>query len=102
MESVQFHGYVMENFNYDVAEIYAIQLEEEAEKGKEIEKEKAEVEKNIEKLESSIAQIDETLATENIDETYIDKLNELKYALEKNINSLKSQYITLDQSKKKA
>jgi hypothetical protein len=102
MESVQFHGYVMENFNYDVAELYAIQLEEEAEKGKEIEKEKAEVEKNIEKLESSIAQIDETLATENIDETYIDKLNELKYALEKNINSLKSQYITLDQSKKKA
>lgn len=102
MAGTQFHGYVMENFNYDVAELYSIQLEEEAEKEKEIEKQKADVEKNIEKLETSIAQIDETLANEKIDEAYVEKLNELKLALEKNVNSLKGQYITLDQSKKKA
>lgn len=102
MAGTQFHGYVMENFNYDVAELYSIELEEEAEKEKEIEAQKADVEKNIEKLETSIAQIDETLSGENIDETYVEKLNELKHALEKNVNSLKSQYITLDQSKKKA
>lgn len=102
MEGPQFHGYVMENFNYDVAELYAIALEEDAVKAKEIESEKEEVEKNIEKLEGSIAQIDETLANGNVDESYIDKLNELKHSIEKNINSLKSQYVKLDQSKKKA
>lgn len=102
MAGTQFHGYVMENFNYDVAEMYAIELEEEAEKNKKIDKEKADVEKNIEKLESSIAQIDEALSVETIDEAYVEKLNDLKLALEKNVNSLKSQYITLDQSKKKA
>lgn len=101
MENVQFHGYVMENFNYDVTELYSIELEEEAKKAKEIESEKANIEKNIGKLETSINQIDETLANEQIDEAIVTKLTDLKIALEKNVNALKGQYITLDQSKKR-
>jgi hypothetical protein len=102
MQSVDFHNYVMENFHYDVTELYSIQLEENAQSIKNIEIEKANIEKNIEKLEKSIATIDETLNSTETSEEYLEKLNELKHALEKNVNSLKSQYITLDQSKKKA
>jgi hypothetical protein len=102
MEGTTFHNYVMENFQYDVTELYSIQLEESAEFNKNVDSEKARIEKNIEKLESSIKSIDEALATASVNEDYSDKLGELKLALEKNVNSLKSQYITLDQSKKKA
>jgi hypothetical protein len=100
MEGTTFHNYVMENFHYDVTELYAIKLEESAEFNKNVDLEKSKIEQNIEKLESSIKAIDETLASTDLGEDYSDKLNELKLALEKNVNSLKSQYITLDQSKK--
>jgi len=102
MKGVDFHNYVMENFHYDVAELYSIQLEENTKALKDIEIEKANIEKNIEKLEKSISTIDETINSAGVNDEYVEKLNELKHALEKNVNSLKSQYITLDQSKKKA
>lgn len=102
MEGSSFHNYVMENFHYDVTELYSIQLEENAEFNKNVDSEKTSIEKNIEKLEKSISSIDEALAGSDMAGEYADKLNELKHALEKNVNSLKSQYITLDQSKKKA
>jgi len=102
MEGITFHSYVMENFHYDVTDLYSIKLEENAEFNKNVNSEKTKIEDNIEKLDNSIKSIDETLSTTSIDESYVDKLTELKLALEKNVNSLKSQYITLDQSKKKA
>lgn len=102
MEGVDFHNYVMENFQYDVTELYSIQLEESAQANKNIEAEKSNIEQNIAKLEKSISTIDETLNSTEIGDEYTEKLNELKHALEKNVNSLKSQYIKLDQSKKKA
>lgn len=102
MEGPAFHNYVMENFHYDVTELYSIQLEENVEFNKNVDTEKSSIEKNIEKLEKSISSIDEALAGSDMADEYADKLNELKHALEKNVNSLKSQYIALDQSKKKA
>lgn len=102
MEGTEFHSYVMENFNYDVTELYSIQLDEKEQSLRNIESEKSTIEKNISKLEVSIAQIDETLKNEEVEEEYVEKLSELKHSLEKNVNALKGQYISLDQSKKKA
>lgn len=102
MEGTQFYNYVMENFNYDVAELYSIDLEEEAAKEKEIDAEKETVDQNITKLEGAIEKIDETLKNEDLEEEYAEKLTELKHSIEKNVNSLKHKYIELDQKKKKA
>jgi hypothetical protein len=48
-----------------------------------------------------LAQIDEALSDKTIDPAYQEKLYELKMSIEKNVNSLKNQYIIIDQSKKK-
>ena len=101
MEGTQFYNYVMENFNYDVAELYSVDLEEEAKAEKEIEAEKENIENNISKLEGSIAQIDETLKAGGIEEKFVEQLNELKHSIEKNVNALKDKYIELDHNKSK-
>jgi hypothetical protein len=102
MKGLTFHNYVMENFKYDVSELYSIQLEEKDSKIKALDSEKAIIESNLEKLEKSIAQIKEALKDSTISVEYQEKLNELKLSIEKNVNALKSQYILIDQSKKKA
>lgn len=102
MKGLTFHNYVMENFKYDVSELYSIQLEEKEIAIRELDAEKKAIETNLEKLEKSISQIEEALTDNTISAEYQEKLNELKLSIEKNVNALKSQYILVDQSKKKA
>lgn len=101
MKGLTFHNYVMENFKYDVSELYSIQLEERDARIKELDSEKLAIQSNLEKLEKSIAQITEALGDKTIPAESKEKLNELRMSIEKNVNSLKNQYILIDQSKKK-
>jgi peptidoglycan hydrolase CwlO-like protein len=102
MKDLTFHNYVMENFKYDVSELYSIQLEERDAKIKELNSEKSVIEANLEKLEKTISQINEALSDVTISADNKEKLNELRMSIEKNVNALKNQYILVDQSKKKA
>lgn len=101
MKGLTFHNYVMENFKYDVSDMYSIQLEEHAELIKSIDSEKLLIDQNLAKLELSITKIEEALTDNSLSSEYREKLDELRISLEKNVNSLKSKYILLDQSKKK-
>jgi len=102
MKGLTFHNYVMENFKYDISEMYSIQLEERESNIKAFDLEKKTIEENLAKLEESIAKIEEALSDTSITNDYQEKLTELKVSIEKNVNALKSQYIVVDQSKKKA
>jgi hypothetical protein len=102
MKGLTFHNYVMENFKYDVSEMYSIQLEEREANIKALDSQKSSIEQNLSKLETSLAQIEEALQDTSISADYQEKLYELKMSIEKNVNALKSQYILIDQSKKKA
>jgi hypothetical protein len=101
MKGLTFHNYVMENFKYDVSEMYSIQLEERESNIKSLDAEKVTIEQNLAKLETSISQIEEALTDKSLTADYREKLNELKMSIEKNVNALKNQYILVDQSKKK-
>jgi septal ring factor EnvC (AmiA/AmiB activator) len=101
MEGLAFHNYVMENFNYDVSELYAIELEEREKNLRKIDEEKKLVEKDLSKLENSITQLEEALKDSSLSSEYQTQLGDLKVSIEKNVNSLRNHYISLDQSKKK-
>jgi hypothetical protein len=102
MQGLAFHNYVMENFHYDVSEMYSIQLTEHDENLKRIDEEKNMVEKDIEKLELSVRNLDEALSGSTLTDEQKVSINDLRVSIEKNVNALKSHYITLDQAKKKA
>lgn len=101
MEGLAFHNYVMENFNYDVSELYSIELEERDAELRRLDTEKVKVEEDLSKLEGAIQQLEEALKDSSISEEYHSQLDDLKVSIEKNVNSLKSYYISLDQTKKK-
>ena len=102
MDGLQFHNYVMENFKYDVSELYSIQLEDNEFKLRELEEDKKVIESDLSKLELSISKLEEALTDSTLSEEYQTQLSDLKVSIEKNVNSLKNHYIQLDQSKKKA
>ena len=102
MDGLQFHNYVMENFKYDVSELYSIQLEDNEFKLREIEEDKKVIESDLSKLELSISKLEEALTDSTLSEEYQTQLSDLKVSIEKNVNSLKNHYIQLDQSKKKS
>jgi hypothetical protein len=101
MKGLDFHNYVMEKFNYDVSELYEIELEEREKYVRGIEESKKSVEADLAKLEQTIAKLDEALADPSLSEEYQTKLSDLRISIEKNVNALKGQYIELDQAKKK-
>jgi acetone carboxylase gamma subunit len=101
MQGLAFHNYVMENFHYDVSELYAIELEEREQNLRKIDEEKAIIEKDLVKLEKSVVQLEETLKDASLNSEQQVQLNDLKVSIEKNVNALRNHYITLDQSKKK-
>lgn len=102
MKGLTFHSYVMENFKYDISDMYSIQLEEREANIKALDSQKSAIEQNLAKLETSLSQIEEALSDKSISADYQEKLYELKMSIEKNVNALKNQYIIVDQSKKKS
>jgi hypothetical protein len=101
MQGLEFHDYVMEKFNYDVSDLYAIELEERERFLKDLQKDKNSIESDIDKLEKTIKELEDTLVDPSLNEEYSTQLADLKIAIEKNINVLKNQYIELELSKKK-
>jgi len=102
MQGLAFHNYVMENFHYDVSELYSIQLTEREDRVKRIDEEKSKIDRDLEKLEKSVDQLTEALGDNSLTNEYRTQLADLKESIQKNIVALKNHYIELDQSKKKA
>ena len=102
MKGLAFHTYVMEKFQYDVSELYSIELGEREMHIRHVDEEKSKIEKDIEKLETSKTQLDEMLKDTNLDPQYELQLQDLRSSIEKNVRALKNHYIAIDQSKKKA
>jgi hypothetical protein len=101
MQGLEFHNYVMERFNYDISDLYAVELEEREKFLKEIEEGKSSIEDNLAKLEKTMQELDEALSDSTLDEAYVTQLTDLKISIEKNVNALKNRYIELEVSKKK-
>jgi len=101
MQGLAFHNYVMENFHYDVSELYSIQLTERDQNVKRIDEEKAQIDRDLEKLEDSIAKLDAVMEDTSLTAEYEAQLKDLRESIQKNIVALKTHYIELDQSKKK-
>jgi len=101
MEGLEFHNYVLENFNYDISEMYAIELEEQEVFGRGIESEKKLAETDMVKLEAAMLKIEEALSGSEVSDEYRTQLEDLKISLEQNVNSIRNHYIELDQYKKK-
>lgn len=102
MQGLAFHNYVMENFHYDVSELYSIQLNDRDNLIKSIDEEKSQIENDLLKLEKSVNQLDEALSDKTLQSDARVQITDLKEAIQKNIIALKNHYIDLDQSKKKA
>lgn len=101
MQGLTFHNYVMENFNYDVSELYSIQLSEREAKIKQIDEEKGTIDKDLKKLEQSVEKLEEALSDKSLSIDYQTQLTDLKESIQRNIIALKNHYVELDQSKKK-
>lgn len=101
MKDLTFHSYVLENFKYDISDLYSIKLEKRDELLKSIDVEKNAITNNLAKLEESINKINSVIESIDTNDSYADQLMELKVSIEKNMNSLRERYITLSQSKKK-
>lgn len=101
LEGLDFHNYVMEKFNYDVSELYSIQLSEREEDLKRIDREKTSINTDLEKLEESVKKLELALEDKSLSVEYQTQLTDLKESIQQNIVSLKNHYVELDQNKKK-
>jgi len=97
---VGFHIYVLEKFQYDVRDLYSIQLSEAEETAFIIDEEKRAIETDIAKLEQSEVKISEALKNPDITPDVLDHLTTLKESIQKSLVSLKNKYVALDLSKK--
>jgi hypothetical protein len=98
MTPVQFVGYVKENFDYDASPMFADMIDGTQMEVDSIEAEKDTINSDIAKLETAAQELDFT--EEDADPEILEKANDLKFAIEKNINSLKERYIQLETKKK--
>jgi hypothetical protein len=95
-DTLGFHKYVAETFNYDVSDLFAIQLSERQEFIKSVNERKLVIKSDIAKLEESIEQLDSVIA--EADEETQDQLETLKHTINSSIVGLKDEYLTLDDS----
>lgn len=100
MNNVQLHKYVLESFGYDMKSLFENDLNDVEEKVDAIDKKKESIEDNIKKLEESIKTLNDSLA-KNLNEEDANKVIDLKFVIEKQINAFKDQYVALEAEKKK-
>ena len=94
------HGYVLENFNYDVSSIFQVKLDEQRTAVKALTERKTTIESNIAKLEEQIEKIDTNLKSGEIDSKFFGQLEDIREQLETKINSLREEFVECDLKKK--
>jgi len=94
------HGYILENFNYDVSSIFQVKLDEQRMAVKALSERKTTIESNIAKLEEQIAKINTNLESGEIDSKFFGQLEDIREQLETKINSLREEFVECDLKKK--
>ena len=94
------HGYILENFNYDVSSIFQVKLDEQRIAVKALSERKTTIESNIAKLEEQIAKINTNLESGEIDSKFFGQLEDIREQLETKINSLREEFVECDLKKK--
>lgn len=95
-DTLGFHKYIAETFNYDVSDLFAVQLSERQQFIKQVAERKSQIKADIQKLEESVSQLDAVLS--EADEETQDQLETLKHTINSSIVGLKNEYLTLDDS----
>ncbi len=94
------HGYVLENFNYDISSIFKVKIDEQKSSIKTLVERKETIESNIKKLEEQIVKISTNLNSGEIDQKFFGQLEDIKEQLETKINSLREEFVNCDLKKK--
>ena len=100
MNALQFVKFIKENYGHDTTELFTDELDSSSNEINGIEDEKRIVNDDILKLEQSLEDVDTSIADTN-DEAIIESAMDLRFNIEKHLNSLREKYIVLE-SKKKA
>lgn len=100
MNGSQLYEFMLKHYNYNISAIVESELTEKDKNVLALEKKKAEITENIKKLESSLNNLDEALL-KNLNDDDVDTVKDLRFTIEKKITSLKEEYISIDQQKKK-
>lgn len=95
----QFVKYLKENYDYDTTPMFDDQIESEGQEIHSIDTQKEHVDGEIKELEHALSDLDSSTAGVE-DEDVLEKAHDLRFAIEKNINSLKEKYIQLENQKK--
>lgn len=96
--ATKLHSFLNESYGYNIGLVMEAEIAEEEKEVDDIENKKKEILENIEKLEASMKTLDESL-TKNLDSEDSQRVEDLRFVLEKKINSLKDSYIVLEQKK---
>lgn len=99
LDGYKLYKYISENFNYDVSDLFSIQIDDAHGRIKTIDLKKQQVQESIAKLEDSMKTIDETMAKE-INEKDRKELGVLREKVEKELVHLNNAYIVLDGQKR--
>jgi len=94
------HGYILENFNYDISSIFQVKLDEHRSNVKALTERKSMIESNIQKLEEQIEKINVNLNSGEIDSKFFNQLEDIKEQLEFKINTLREEFVECDLKKK--
>lgn len=92
----QTYQYVNKKFKFDISTIFENEIKTAHNTLKKLEEKKAEIIKSLSIVENSIKKIDESIKINSKDSTKVNKLEALKFDLDKEVNTLKESYIKLD------
>lgn len=94
------HGYVLENFNYDISSIFKVKIDKQKSSIKTLVERKETIESNIKILEEQIEKININLNSGEIDQKFFSQLEDIREQLETKINSLREEFVDCDLKKK--
>lgn len=92
----QTYQYVNKKFKFDISPIFENEIKTAHNTLKKLEEKKSEIIKALSIVESSIKKIDESIRLNSKDSTKVNKLEELKFDLDKEVINLKESYTKLD------
>ena len=99
-ESRLYHHFI-NNFKYDISEIFKTKINESIKLSREIESRKSEILINISKLEESVKRIQSSIDSKEVDIDQISELERIKESVENMIEDLKFEYSDVDLMKKR-
>lgn len=100
LNEYKLHGYILENFDYDISSIFKVKINEQKSSIKALVERKETIESNIKKLEEQIEKINTNLDSGEIDKKFFGQLEDIREQLETKINSLREEFVECDLKKK--